>query len=787
MGVWYTPREIVRFMVERVDRVLRTELGIEDGLADPNVHVLDPCCGTGAYVVEVLRRIERTLRDKGDGALIGHDVRNAARQRVFGFEIMSAPFVVAHWQVGNMLARLGAPLDAARGERPAIYLTNALTGWDPPQEPQATLALFPELAQERDQAEHIKRNAPVLVVLGNPPYNAFAGTSPDEEEGLVEPYKQGLQADWDIRKFNLDDLYVRFFRIAERRIAATGRGIVSYISNYSWTREPSYVVMRQHLLGSFDKFWVENMHGDRNKTEYAPDGTTSETVFAMRGFSPGIRQGTAISLAVRTGRPDEPKIVRYRDDVDAGRAEARRRQLLDSLRSDDFDAQYELADPQRWNKLSFKPRDVGADYLSWPSLRELAEAAPENGLMEKRGGALVASDPADLVDRMTRFYDQSLDWRTFAATGSPLAKDASRYAAEATRTKLLAETAFDRERIVRYVVRPFDMRHAYYHEARPLWNEPRPDLWSQFSPGNRFLMSRKSGVANPEGLPVFCTTALGDNDALRGHAYYIPFRLHLPARGMLPAATTANLSPRARAWLQGIGSADPDADGRAAAAPWEHALAIACSPQYLADHADGVAIDWPRIPLPGSLESLARSSQLGSRIAQLFETTWNVTGVTSGDIHPHLRVMGTLSNADLSLSAGWGARDTKGRVNPGRGSITEREWSGSERDAISDGMERLGLTDDRGFALLGNAIDVHLNRNASWTGVPEAVWRLLIGGYPVLKKWLSYRDITVTGRALSRDEAREVSAMVRRLASFVLLGDHLDANYEACRDESATG
>ena len=224
LGVWYTPPEIVRYMVARIDTVLRTELGVDDGLADKNVYVLDPCCGTGAYVVEVLRKIEETLRSKSDDALIGEDVKEAARERVFGFEIMSAPFVIAHWQVGNLLTSLKAPLDAGKGERPAIYLTNSLTGWEPPAGPKATLPLFPELEEERDQAEHVKREVPILVVLGNPPYNAFAGTSPDEEQGLVEAYKEGLVTVWGIKKFNLDDLYVRFFRIAERKITQTGRG-----------------------------------------------------------------------------------------------------------------------------------------------------------------------------------------------------------------------------------------------------------------------------------------------------------------------------------------------------------------------------------------------------------------------------------------------------------------------------------------------------------------------------------------------------------------------------------
>ncbi|MGH7784058.1 MAG: N-6 DNA methylase, partial [Candidatus Binatia bacterium] len=291
LGVWYTPPEIVTYMVERVDRVLRTELNKPNGLADKDVFILDPCCGTGAYVVAVLRKIEETLRAQGADALLADDIKQAAMHRVLGFELLSAPFVTAHWRVGNYLSEIGAPFDAKHGERAGIYLTNALTGWKPPTKPKADLPLFPELGEERDAAEHVKRDVPILVILGNPPYDGFAGTSPAEEEGLVDPYKEGLISKWGIKKFNLDDLYVRFFRLAERRINELGRGIIAYISNYSYVSEPSYVVMREKLLQTFDKFWIENMHGDRNKSEYAPDGRTSETVFAMRGFSAGIRQG----------------------------------------------------------------------------------------------------------------------------------------------------------------------------------------------------------------------------------------------------------------------------------------------------------------------------------------------------------------------------------------------------------------------------------------------------------------------------------------------------------------
>ncbi|MBM4276232.1 MAG: DNA methyltransferase, partial [Deltaproteobacteria bacterium] len=266
LGVWYTPPEIVQYMVARVDAVLRQELDIPDGLADPRVYVLDPCCGTGAYLVEVSKSIHATLQAQGGNGLMAHKVKLAALSRVFGFEIMPAPFVVAHLQLGLYLQNLGAPLaeetTAKKGERAGIYLTNALTGWEPPTGPKKQL-IFPEMQEERDAAEDVKRDKPILVILGNPPYNAFAGVSAAAEKILVEPYKEGLVKKWGIKKFNLDDLYIRFFGLAERRIAGmTGKGVVSFISNFSYLGDPSFLVMRQRFLAEFDALWFDCLNGD---------------------------------------------------------------------------------------------------------------------------------------------------------------------------------------------------------------------------------------------------------------------------------------------------------------------------------------------------------------------------------------------------------------------------------------------------------------------------------------------------------------------------------------------
>ena len=197
LGVWYTPPEIVQYMVGRVDQLLRSELGIADGLADDQVFVLDPAAGTGSYLVEVARRIHQTLTEQGHGALAAARVKRALRTRIFGFEILPAPYVVAHLQLGVYLRSLGTAL-AAR-ERCEVFLTNALTGWEPPKEPKTAL-LFPELEEEAERASTVKRSQPILVILGNPPYNGFSGVAQDEEADLIRPYKDGLYAEWGVRK-----------------------------------------------------------------------------------------------------------------------------------------------------------------------------------------------------------------------------------------------------------------------------------------------------------------------------------------------------------------------------------------------------------------------------------------------------------------------------------------------------------------------------------------------------------------------------------------------------------
>jgi len=799
LGVWYTPPEIVRYQVERVDRVLRDELDIPDGLADDRVVILDPCCGTGAYLVEALRRIHRTLDEKGGDALVAQRLKKAVVERVFGFEILPAPFVVSHLQIGLMLRQLGAPLDPDSDERAGVYLTNALTGWEPPEEPKDQLPLFPELIEERDAANKVKQEAPILVILGNPPYNAFAGTSPEEEGGLVEPYKEGLTTPveaggWGIKKFNLDDLYIRFFRIAERRIVKSGKGVVSYISNYSWTSEPSFVVLRERLLESFDRFWIENMHGNRKISEYAPDGRTSETIFAIPGFSAGIRQGIVVSLWVKRGARQQQKTatVLYRDDIDAAKAAERRRQLLNSLRLKDLDRKYERASPAKGNRYSFRPLDVTEEYMEWPKLLELPGEPPVCGYKENRAFAMIQDNRDSLISLMRKYYDRSTTWEELRGLRTGLTRDAAGFDARSVREKVLKAEGFNASQIHRYTLRPFEPKWAYYSSVPSFWNRARPALYKHHFSGNEYLVTRSVCVAQPEGTPFFFTRCLGDFHHLRGQAHHFPVQLRRQAtrppgydrtRDMfethdITASVTANLSTRAREYLARLGVHDPDHEAETAGLIWMHALAFGYSPAYLGQNADGIRQDWPRIPLPAKKEALLASAELGRRVAALLDTEEPVDGVTCGTIRPELKGIAVISKVGggeldpaqghLDLTAGWGHGGKGGACMPGKGKYVERKTN-----------------DQRQKRLFGpDTLDVYLNDTAYWANVPRAVWDYYIGGYQVVKKWLSYREKKVLGRGLKLEEAEYVTEMVRRIAAIILLQPDLDANYEAVKSDT---
>ncbi|MBC8134609.1 MAG: N-6 DNA methylase, partial [Fibrella sp.] len=819
LGVWYTPREIVQYQVERVDRALRDELGIADGLADERVYVLDPCCGTGAYAVEVLKRIHKTLQENGGGdGLGGTDLKKAAINRIFGFEILPAPFVIAHLQLGLLLQNLGAPLSDEKEERVGVYLTNALTGWAPTtEEGQRRVvqlaASYPELGQEHDAAEQIKREKPILVVLGNPPYNAFSGVAEEQENGLVDAYKVGLSAQWGIRKFNLDDLYVRFFRLAERRVAGSltpGEGVVCFISNASYLGDPSFVVMRQRMLDGFDSLYFDNLNGDSRETgKTTPDGQPDPSVFSTATNREGIRVGTAVGLMVRKKKeagalPREP-VVRYREFWGA----AKRAELLESLDATGFDAQYTDVKPSALDRFSFKPQLNSPTYRSWPSVGELCSVHPFNGPVERRGNALISIERDALENRMERYFDGTFPDDDVARLHPSLLMTGNRIVGPDARRKLIRTHFYEAGAVTRYPFRPFDVRWSYLANIRPLFSEPSPELLRQRFPGNTFLVVRETSEVAPGSPPFYWSPLVCDYHLLQFEAKHIPIFLmpktptkqsvhaqnvegHLFEGESLPEPQSqpyANLSGETRKYLTTLGCPNPDNDAPTAELIWLHTLAIGFAPSYLGENGQGIKVDWPRIPLPSTRDVLEASAALGRKVADILNTELPAPGVTAGKVASGLATVARSVRADdskasinpdagdLTVTAGWGSK-TKMGIMPGRGDARLREYTPEERAALTGD----GTHGAVALSLLGEkTYDIHLNDKVCWANVPAAVWEYTIGGYQVVKKWLSYRENSVLGRGLTTEEAREVRDMARRIASLLLLAPDLDANYAAIK------
>ena len=814
LGIWFTPPEIVHYMVERVDTVLREELDLPDGLADPNVYVLDPGNGTGSYLVEVLKRIATTLKANGGDALVATDLKEAAMTRIFGFEILPASFVVAHLQLGLLLQTLGAPLDEQGEERVGVYLTNALTGWEPmdPEKEKAHQAMLrglPELLEERVYADGVKQDRPILVILGNPPYYAFAGVSPAEEAGMVDIYKDKLnlpieKGGWGIKKFNLDDLYVRFFRLAERRITEqTGKGVICYISNFSYLGDPSFVVMRQRFLSGFDKLWFDCLNGDSRETgKRTPEGEPDPSVFSTEYDKAGIRVGTAVGLMVRKAIRAEQPAVRFRQFWGV----TKRADLVESLNAKDPDAQYEAIFPNMSNRFSFRPLNATDQYVTWPKLTELSSVAPSNGLMEKRGGALIDIDKSALEHRIRLYYDSNIDWQQIVELDTGLTKDAAGFDAKEVRTKVQAAEPYRSSRIRRYAVRPFDTRWCYYSDVSPLWNRSRPTLWWQCWDGNTFLMSRVGAAKNKEGPPFYFVGLLSDDHFLSPDASCFPLRIRpddaktdTTPQTQFPTLVdsrvgqiTANLSPSTGEYLLSLDISHPDADADNTGLIWMHALAIDYSPAYLLENSDGIRQDWPKVPLPDSKDALEASANLGKKVADLLDTEHPVPDVTSHS-RPDLRLIGqirregggSLQADELAVTAGWVHSGQNGVVMPGKGKVVPRDYTPEELAEIKTGAELLGLSLIDALAQLGGRTsDVYINDLAYWHNVPTGVWEYVIGGYQVMKKWLSYREQSLLGRPLMNSELHEVQAMARRIAAILLLQPSLDANYWVCKENA---
>ncbi len=405
------------------------------------------------------------------------------------------------------------------------------------------------------------------------------------------------------------------------------------------------------------------------------------------------------------------------------------------------------------------------------------------GVKTSRDDVVVDTDKKRLMSRMKEYFDPEVGDSEIRAIMPTVMVSTARFDARKTR-RYLAKRGFKPENVVRYCYRPFDNRWLYWEPETKLLDEKRSDYFPQIFEENIRLSAgqrnRKDAFYQPQ-----VTRHLTDHHLVESNVGMFPLYFGAKTSGELfNTQLNANLTPEASSWLGEVHGEPIDL--------FFHCIAITHAPRYREENAGALRQDWPRIPPPASEETLLRSAKLGCALADVLNIEASVSGVTVGKARPELSAIASISRetggslnpdaGELDVTAGWGHGGNGGAVMPGKGKIIERDYTGKEREAIAEGSGQLGLTPEYALNLLGaRTFDVYLNNIAYWTNIPARVWGYTIGGYQVIKKWLSYRERDILGRGLTMDEARAVTEIARRIVAIVLMEPALDANYQVIK------
>ena len=337
-GVYYTPEPVVSFIVRSVDSILKSHFGLGGGLMDsstvdyeeeapildrygrpdpsklpervkktsPKVLILDPACGTGTFLYAVIDHIRQDFMAHGNAGYWSAYVRDHLLPRIFGFELLMAPYAVAHFKLGMMLAGQDLPVEVRKdwvydfksNERLGVYLTNTL---EEAENPWKNLWGYEAIGREAQSASVVKREKPIMVVIGNPPYSNFGRMN--RGEWILDQLKD-YKKDLNEKKLNLDDDFIKFIRWGQWRIEQTGYGVLAFITNNTYIDGITHRRMRQSLMETFSEIFILDLHGDKRKKERCPDGSEDKNVF-------DIQQGVAIGIFIRDGIKNGPAKVHH--------------------------------------------------------------------------------------------------------------------------------------------------------------------------------------------------------------------------------------------------------------------------------------------------------------------------------------------------------------------------------------------------------------------------------------------------------------------------------------------
>ena len=712
-GVYYTPPQVISYIVRSVDSLLKTELNRPDGLADDNTLILDPATGTGGFLLTVLDHIRESITETyGTGEWTQY-INAQLVKRIFGFELLVAPYTIAHLKLSLFLQAQGWRAD----ERLGIYLTNTL---EQPQEMQESLPFAEFISDEANAALSVKRDEPLLVILGNPPYpRSSANPSRDSNTELtfigrlIEDYKQvdGNLIEGRDQKLSLQSDYIKFIRWAQWRINKNREGIIGYIVNNSFLDGPVFRGMRQNLINSFNTIYLLNLHGNSRREEIPSNCRKDENIF-------DIQQGVSILLCVKQRNNSASAQVYYADMW--GLREEKYNTLLKT------DVQTTL-----WSKLSSKsPR-----YLFVPQITEQRvedKYKKDWGITDifqtRAVGFVTGRDKLILHYTKEGVRNTIADFISLSEEEARqkynLRKDSVKWKVNSAQDDLRNHADAEKH-ICSASYRPFDMRYTYYTgKSEGFFSSPSP-----------LIMRHLHGVENLALCVCRIVTSFTWRHALvtdkitekcyvsnKGSESGHIFPLYLypnPSELELPTERSLNFKPAFLTSLAGALELPQTApfnlpEGVSPEAILAYIYAILYSPKYRKRYYEFLKYDFPRIPLPQDINQFRTLATSGQRLID-----WHL----SKDVQ-----------------------------------IPTRHRFEGEGDGV---VEKARYLDEQ----------VWINPNQYFTDVPIEVWEYEIGAYQVCEKWLKDRK----GEELGRAELQQYRAILVAVAETLAVMAEIDA------------
>jgi predicted helicase len=724
-GVYYTPEPVVDFIVRAVDDILKDEFDIKDGLADTEkidvlkdfsgrknkktvkehrVQILDPATGTGTFLDKTIKHIFNS-KFEGQEGLWQSYVDEHLLPRLHGFEILMASYAMAHLKLNITLSETGYNFEKGKGKRLGVYLTNSL------EEPrESDRDLFSQwLSTESVEANEVKKEKPIMVVMGNPPYSVSSSNKGEWIEKLMEDYKKSLNE----RKINLDDDYIKFIRYAQWFIDKNGEGIVAFITNNSFLDGITHRQMRKSLLESFDKIYILNLHGNSLKKEKTPDGGIDENVF-------DIRQGVSINIFIKNKNENKKFAeVNYSDFY------GKREEKYQALNKDLVDIDFEILE-YRGPKYFFINKDYSEveEYNDGIKLDTIFRVK-NSGIQSDRDPLFIDFNEGVLAERMKQlFNDPTKDFKETYRV-----KNSSSYKIE----EVIKNKTFESERLSKILYRPFDFRYIYY-DPKVISRPAGKVMQHIFDKENYLLISSKQQSTYDyqhalvsRDLTERCTISLQTREGGYNFPVYI-YRQNQSEELISVRERSTNFHEK---FVKHISSKlelnfitdhnHPDAGKKRTFNPLDvldYIYAILHSPTYRERYKEFLKIDFPRIPFTSDKKLFWKLVEKGRELREY-----------------HLM-----------------EHDKSNKL------ITKFPVSGS-----NEVRNRLTKTDP-GFKLTDkeNKIGrVWINEEQYFDNVPELAWNFYIGGYQPAQKWLKDRR----DRKLSYDEIEHYQKIIVALVN----------------------